>query len=121
MRSPLLALVPMLALAGCPYVRSAVHEALDGKGHDLHLPQATAAASAAFPDGTVRDLDDPLFSSETADLGFFEPRAFARSAPLLLYALEERQEGKVPVVFVHGMRGSPRDFRQIVEGLDRSR
>ena len=42
-------------------------------------------------------------------------------APMLFYALEEDAGYKVPVVFVHGINGSARDFAAIVARLDRSR
>jgi hypothetical protein len=42
-------------------------------------------------------------------------------APMMFYALEEDLGYKVPVVFVHGIDGSPRDFAEIVARLDPTR
>jgi pimeloyl-ACP methyl ester carboxylesterase len=54
-----------------------------------------------------------------AGLGVYEPAAFMEEAPMMFYALEEDLGYKVPVVFVHGINGSARDFAPIIAGLDR--
>jgi hypothetical protein len=56
-----------------------------------------------------------------ARLGMYEPAAFMEEAPMMFYALEEDLGYKVPVVFVHGIDGSARDFAGIVARLDRHR
>ena len=76
--------------------------------------------SVFFPKGSVRSLDDTLFDSDTAALGVYEPAAFLEKAPTMFYALEE-DSYKIPVVFVHGIGGSAREFASIVERLDRDR
>jgi pimeloyl-ACP methyl ester carboxylesterase len=75
--------------------------------------------SVIYPKGTIRSLDDPIFSPQMADLGLYEPAAFMEQAPMMFYALEEDQGYKVPVVFVHGIGGSARDFAEMVAHLDR--
>ena len=75
--------------------------------------------SVIYPKGTIRSLDDPIFSPQMASLGMYEPAAFMEQAPMMFYALEEDQGYKVPVVFVHGIGGSARDFAEIVAHLDR--
>ena len=77
--------------------------------------------SLFFPQGSVRSLDDELFSPRMARLGLYEPAAFMEEAPMLFYALEEDLGYKVPVVFVHGIDGSPRDFAPLLAALDRRR
>ncbi len=79
------------------------------------------AESHFFPKGTLRTLDDPLFSPAIASLGMYAPASFLERAPMMFYALEEDLGYKVPVVFVHGIGGSARDFETIVGRLDRSR
>jgi pimeloyl-ACP methyl ester carboxylesterase len=56
-----------------------------------------------------------------ASVGLYDPNAFGRAAPFALYALEEELEYKIPIVFVHGLHGSPRDFAALVANLDRGR
>lgn len=79
------------------------------------------AESIFYPTGTLRTLDDAVFSPEMASLGLYRPSAFLEEAPMMFYALEEDLGHKVPVVFVHGIGGSPREFAAIVARLDRTR
>lgn len=81
---------------------------------------AELAGSLFYPKGSIRSLDDEIFSQNMADLGLYEPAAFLEEAPMLFYALEEDVGYKVPVVFVEGINGSPRDFEEIVSRLDRT-
>jgi pimeloyl-ACP methyl ester carboxylesterase len=53
-------------------------------------------------------------------LGLYEPAVFVEEAPMMFYALEEDLGYKVPVVFVHGIGGSAKDFEEIVSKLDRT-
>ncbi|HBA82462.1 MAG TPA: alpha/beta hydrolase [Verrucomicrobia bacterium] len=86
----------------------------------LEVPQREVIAESLFyPKGTIRCLDDEIFSQQMALLGMYEPAAFLEAAPMMFYALEEDVGYKVPVVFVHGMGGSARDFESIVASLDR--
>lgn len=87
----------------------------------LHVPRVTASKSLFYPDGTIRSIDDPLFSASTARMGLYAPAMFMEKAPMLFYALEEDCGYKIPVVFVHGISGSPRDFLPLLEKLDRTR
>jgi len=75
--------------------------------------------SLFYPKGSIRSLDDNIFSRSMATLGMYEPAAFLEEAPLLFYAMEEDVGYKVPVIFVHGIDGSVRDFEEIVTHLDR--
>jgi pimeloyl-ACP methyl ester carboxylesterase/uncharacterized protein YifE (UPF0438 family) len=77
--------------------------------------------SLFYPKGTIRQLDDPIFSPQMASLGLYEPAAFMEAAPMMFYALEEEMSHKVPVIFVHGIGGSARDFEDIVKHLDTRR
>ncbi len=80
-----------------------------------------ARPSLYYPTGSIRDLDDPLFSENVATLGLYDPASFLEHAPTMFYALEEDTAHKIPVVFVHGADGSPRSFEPIVSRLDRNR
>ncbi len=84
-------------------------------------PVSVRTESVFFPKGTIRTLDDPIFSPEMASLGLYQPAAFLEAAPMMFYALEEDSGYKVPVVFVHGIGGSARDFSEIIAHLDRRR
>ena len=77
--------------------------------------------SLFFPKGTIRSLDDPIFSERIATLGMYDPAAFLENAPMMFYALEEDTPYKIPVIFVHGIGGSAKEFQIIVDKLDRER
>ncbi len=77
--------------------------------------------SLFYPKGSLRTLDDPLFSRHMAEIGAYHPAAFLEEAPMMFYALEEDIFYKIPVVFVHGIGGSARDFETMVASLDRTR
>lgn len=77
--------------------------------------------SLFYPKGTIRHFDDPLFDDNVATLGMYDPASFLEKAPTMFYALEEDLGYKIPVVFVHGIGGSVREFQPIVEKLDRDR
>ncbi|HLP08232.1 MAG TPA: DUF413 domain-containing protein [Opitutaceae bacterium] len=77
--------------------------------------------SLFYPRGSIRSLDEPLFAPRMATLGMYRPAEFLERAPMMFYALEEDIGYKIPVVFVHGIGGSPRDFAAILERLDRTR
>jgi len=78
------------------------------------------AESLFYPKGSIRSLDDDIFSERVAGLGLYEPAVFLEEAPMMFYALEEDAGFKVPVVFVHGVGGSARDFSEIISKIDRT-
>ena len=91
-------------------------------GFHLDVKKSEALVeSLFFPKGSIRSLDDEIFSKRMTTLGMYEPAAFLEEAPMMFYALEEDLGYKVPVVFVHGIDGSARDFADIVAKLDRRR
>ena len=90
--------------------------------HPIRVPTSSEpTASLFYPKGTIRTLDDPLYSPAMSKLGMYAPAAFMETAPMMFYAAEEYSGYKIPVVFVHGLNGTPRDFRALVDGLDRTR
>ncbi|MDP3479203.1 MAG: DUF413 domain-containing protein [Desulfoprunum sp.] len=91
-----------------------------GAPFPLQTPPAERLTESLFyPKGSIRSLDDPIFSPQMARLGMYESAAFLEVAPMMFYALGEAVGCKIPVIFVHGIDGSPREFKEIVEHLDR--
>ncbi|WP_163338890.1 DUF413 domain-containing protein [Desulfopila sp. IMCC35008] len=89
---------------------------------DIPMPKvAQPKKSQFYPVGTIRSLDDPLFDDNVATLGMYDPASFGEKAPTMFYALEEDMAHKIPVLFVHGIGGSPRAFLPIVDRLDPDR
>lgn len=71
--------------------------------------------------GTVSALDDPLFSREEGRKGLWEPYAFMEDGGSGIHFLEPYDSSRAPVLFVHGIYGSPRDFAALIDSLDRSK
>ncbi|MDQ8184609.1 DUF413 domain-containing protein [Pelagicoccus sp. SDUM812002] len=80
-----------------------------------------ARQSVFYPGNAIRILDDPIFDPGMATLGMYDPAAFLESAPTLFYTLEEDLSYKIPVIFVHGIGGTPRSFEPLLALLDRTR
>lgn len=71
--------------------------------------------------GQIASLDDSRFSRENAEKGLWRPFDFLWETKPGIYFLEPYQPEKTPVLFVHGINGTPRDFAYLIERLDRSR
>lgn len=75
--------------------------------------------SLFYPKDTIRPLDDPIFSKEMSTLGMYAPAAFLEKSPIFFYALEEELSYKIPIIFVHGINGSPREFDTLIKQIDK--
>ncbi len=69
--------------------------------------------------GDVVSLSDPRFSQENARNGMWRPFDFLFEAKPGIYLLEAYDPDKTPVLFVHGVQGTPRNFEFIIDNLDR--
>ena len=87
------------------------------------IPETKYIVSHHFPliFGDVISLDDPRLSREVADKSLWAPLDFARQNGVGIYFLEEYDPQKIPVLFVHGLGGTPLDFELFLKDLDRSR
>jgi pimeloyl-ACP methyl ester carboxylesterase len=74
-----------------------------------------------FTAGEIRGLSHPHFERTHAKAGLWEPLATLEEIGAGIYFLEPYDPKRIPVLFVHGMGGTPRDFRNMIESLDRSR
>ena len=83
-------------------------------GHDVEM-------GLTFVVGDISSLDDPLFSEEQAKKGLWEPYAFMADGGAGIHFLEAYDSDRIPVLFVHGVNGTPQNFRALIENLDRSR
>ncbi len=66
-------------------------------------------------------LIDPIFSIENAKLGLWNPIEFYSKVCGGLYLLENFSNKKIPILFVHGMTGTPRDFTHIIKSIDKNK
>jgi len=71
--------------------------------------------------GTIAGLKEPRFDRETGALGMWEPVTFFERYGAGIFFLQPYEEDKIPVLFVHGVGGTPRNFEALVNGLDRKR
>jgi len=71
--------------------------------------------------GEIRSLDDPAFDEEAGIKGMWQPLTAAKRHGLGIHFLQPYDPGKVPVIFVHGIMGTPRNWKPVIAGLDRSR
>jgi pimeloyl-ACP methyl ester carboxylesterase len=71
--------------------------------------------------GEVVSLDDPCFSPEAGRTGYWEPYKFLKTCRFGIFFTEEYDPKRIPVLFIYGARGSPQDWRFIMEHMDRSR
>lgn len=83
--------------------------------------QLAVTASSVTMMGRVTSLDDARFSDDNVDAGIWAPYDFLLNAGIGVYFLEPYDPARTPVLFVHGIDGSPRDFRYLISRLDRRR
>jgi len=76
------------------------------------------ALSAA---GKVTTLDDPRFNREIAAKGMWKFYDFLLETRPGIYFLEAYDPKKIPVLFVHGIGGTPQEFRSLIDALDHER
>ena len=65
-------------------------------------------------------LDDPVFSHSVAMEGLYYPKEFAKKTKGLYRLVPKFKTGSIPLIFVHGMAGTPRDWRYLLQHLDLS-
>jgi uncharacterized alpha/beta hydrolase family protein len=71
--------------------------------------------------GTITTLDKPQFSQEEAESGLWQPYRFIENGYAGVYFLEDYDPDRIPVLFIHGINGTPRNFKPLIESLDKSR
>lgn len=71
--------------------------------------------------GLVESLDAPRFDPAEGLLGMWGPVDFLQKHGAGVFFLEPYDPERIPVLFVHGMGGTPRNFKYLIERLDRSR
>jgi hypothetical protein len=71
--------------------------------------------------GEVAALDDERFSPDTGQMGMWAPFDFAVNVGGGVYFLEPYDPARIPVLFVSGIGGNPRQWEAFVDALDRER
>jgi len=83
--------------------------------------QLNVSLGQALAVGEVIDLTDPRFSQENASKGLWRPFDFIWESKPGIYFLQQYDKRKTPVLFIHGINGSPAEFKFLIEHLDHSR
>ena len=71
--------------------------------------------------GDVVSLDEKRFSRKSGVAGMWRPLTALSRDQMGVFFLEQYDPCRTPVLFVHGMEGSPQDLRPIIEALDAKR
>ena len=74
-----------------------------------------------FAVGEMADLNDPRFAATRGEDGMWSPATSAIKSGFGVYFLERYNPSKIPVLFIHGMAGSPQDWRVAMDKIDRAR
>jgi len=83
---------------------------------DFRLSESVRATSYVY-----KSLDNEFFDPKYGTMGLYNPADLMARTQGLFFGLEEFNEAKTTVLFVHGISGTPRDWKYMVNGLDRSR
>ncbi|HVY05654.1 MAG TPA: hypothetical protein VHB46_06720 [Burkholderiales bacterium] len=83
--------------------------------------QAQATLGQLTVAGEVTTMDDPRFADGNGMMGLWRPFDFMQTVRPGVYFLEPYDPHKIPVLFVHGITGTPTNFTTIVKRLDRSK
>ena len=70
---------------------------------------------------TISSLDDNLLSLEHAKVGLWQPFAFIESGGVGIHFLEPYDSKRIPILFVHGVQGSPANFTTLIKELDKDK
>jgi len=115
-------------LASINIRKEEVQDGLTFKGPALKL-DVSRPATTNLPvkvqvrqqDYVFTSLDDEFFDPKYAEMGMYDTKKFFAHTQRFIFSLEKFDPDKTTVIFVHGVAGSPRDFKYLVDGLDRSR
>ena len=81
--------------------------------------QTVVSLGLASAAGELADLSDPKFDPSREAEGLWKPFDFILDDRPGIYFLEPYNPRKIPVLFVHGIEGTPRDFEPLIAKLDR--
>ncbi|NRB38718.1 MAG: alpha/beta hydrolase [Pseudomonadales bacterium] len=68
--------------------------------------------------GVVLDLKNPIFNREFSGMGFWRPFDFIDQGAGGLFMLQDYSANKTPIIFIHGIMGTPIEFSDIIQNLD---
>ena len=88
---------------------------------DIRDRGKTTLVNSRSHQGKIVTLDDPAFTNEFVTMGLWQPLKFVREVPFGIFFMEEYEAAKTPILFIHGINGSPPFFKELIGKLDRTR
>lgn len=104
----------LITLTGC------VHTDFTALIADLNMPKQNIG-SVPYAVGNLADIKNPIFSAEFGQKGLWTPNAFLRDSGIGVYFLDPYDRGKIPVLCINGIGGSPKEWEYFIANLDKSR
>ena len=88
-----------------------------------HATEAQAAIRIAVKPRpfVVESVDDSIFAPEMGEIGVYQPNVFLAKTQSWFYSVGMPDFSKVQLLLVHGIDGTPRDFKTLIESIDQSR
>jgi len=83
--------------------------------------QLNVSLGQALAIGEVISLEDQRFSRKNASKGLWAPFDFIWESKPGIYFLQPYDKNKTPVLFIHGVNGTPIEFSFFIKNLDHSR
>ena len=71
--------------------------------------------------GELTSLVEDMFSQDVAESGLWRPFDFLVEGYAGVYFLESYDPNRIPVLFVHGVNGTPASFDYLIRNLDKKR
>jgi pimeloyl-ACP methyl ester carboxylesterase len=94
---------------------------LDNLQPRVPAEQQSLSLFALSTAGATTTLDDPRFDRQVAASGMWKPYDFLLHSQPGIYFLEPYDPDRIPVLFIHGIGGTPTEFRTLIDSLDRRR
>lgn len=66
-------------------------------------------------------LDNSIFDDSNIQMGLWHPSDFLLKIGGGIYFYNDFDSSKIPILFVHGISGSPRNFSSIIENIDKEK
>jgi pimeloyl-ACP methyl ester carboxylesterase len=85
------------------------------------LSKSSAEQTISSLPGAVVSLEEDIFSQKNGKKGYWSPKAFFKDIGTNVYFLWPYTPDKTPVLFIHGVSGSPRGWRYFIEHMDLGR
>lgn len=117
-------LAAILLAASAPVLSGCVFRQLNEQSEQrlrTRDEQITAIFPAVTAAGEVTTLSDSRFAAGNVRAGMWAPYHFILNVGPGVYFLEKYDPSRIPVLFVHGIDGSPDNFRYLIERLNRQR